>query len=166
MLSGKLVSLTRHACRQASRMNYFREITGIKSPVAAVTVAASPAATSAAAAAAVVNLAPNITAMTYSTTSYRRKTAKDEEFDELKVDIDEAKRVAAIREKAVKTYQEKAKKSRFSHDLTSWLVFPLVAFIFIDYFHLDFWDWTYRETSFTKYDPNRPVPGKTRVDDP
>ena len=163
MLSGKLVSLTRHACRQASRMNYFRKITGIKSPVAAVTVAAYPAATSAAA---VVNLAPTTNAMTYSTTSYRRKTAKDEEFDELKVDIDEAKRVAAIREKAVKTYQEKAKKSRFSMELTSWLVFPMVAFIFIDYFRLDFWDWTYRETRFTKYDPNRPGPGKTHVNEP
>ena len=149
MLSGKLVSLTRHACRQASRMNYFRKITGIKSPVAAV-----------------VNLAPTTNAMTYSTTSYRRKTAKDEEFDELKVDIDEAKRVAAIREKAVKTYQEKAKKSRFSLELTSWLVFPMVAFIFIDYFRLDFWDWTYRETRFTKYDPNRPGPGKTHVNEP
>ena len=137
MLSGKLVSLTRHSCRLASRGNHFRDIAGITSPAAAA--AASPTATSAAAAAG-ANLALT---MTYSTSSRRRKAKED--FDEMKIDIEEAQRVAAIREKAVKTYQEKAKNTRLSWNLVEWCVLTMCAFIFIDYFGLDFWDRMDRE---------------------
>ena len=66
-------------------------------------------------------------------------------FADGEIDIEESRRVAEIREKAVKEYKAKAAKLKFDFRLDTWIVAVTVGFIFVEYFGLDFWDFEDRE---------------------
>ena len=55
-------------------------------------------------------------------------------------DMTEMKRIAEIREKAVKEHQGKGKASRFNFGIEHLVLWTMVGFVLIDYFALDFWD--------------------------
>ena len=55
-------------------------------------------------------------------------------------DMTEMKRIAEIREKAVKEHQGKVKASRFNFGIEHLVLWTMVGFVLIDYFALDFWD--------------------------
>merc|ERR1712002_1291283 len=55
-------------------------------------------------------------------------------------DINEMKRIAEIREKAVKEHQGKVAASRFNFGIEHLILWTMVGFVVIDYFGLDFWD--------------------------